>query len=226
MMGWTKARGGAPRAPRRAEASHPGSRGTGRRCLTSALVLLAACGGGDRRAAGDSTAGGDTAAFDDAPPPSACAAAPIGSDGVGVVRLGAALGALACPSRDTSWSLEGMQERGRVVTLGNAQVLAVTGGDSIVSRVIVTDPSLRTAAGVGVGSTVGELRRAYGDPCAFPGEIGGIVAVFPNFAGVSFATDAPLPAGGSVERLPLADSARVRQVLVHGATVRCRPQAP
>ena len=227
-MTMTKAASPLARTLRPAGATHPGSRRATLRCLTSTLLLLAACGGREgadtdsARAADRDTAGSPaTAAVAGTP---GCPASPIESNGIGVVRLGAGVGALeACPTRDTTWSLEGMQERGRIVTIGSGRVLAVTGTDTVVTRVIITDRAWRTAAAMGVGSTVAELEGAYGDYCAFPAEIGGIVAIFPNLPGISFVTDAMLSPSGSVESLTLPADARVTQVLVHGSTVRCVP---
>ena len=229
MTEMVKAGARLARRLRRDRVAQPGSRSAMHRCLASLLVMLAACGG--REAADVDTSstatGADSANVPAASVGSGTAACPtsaIESNGVGVVRLGAGIGEIgACPTRDTTWSLEGMQERGRIVTIGNGRVLAVTGSDTVVSRVIIADPAWRTAAGAGVGSTVAELERAYGDYCAFPAEIGGIVAIFPNFTGVSFVTDAMLPPSGPVEALALPRDARVTQVLVHGSTVRCVP---
>jgi hypothetical protein len=149
---------------------------------------------------------------------------------VGPVRIGVAAGDLAarCPARDTTFSLgEGLVERGRVVRLGAASVVAVTTDTDTVSRVIADDRALRTERGVGVGSTVGELRRAYGRLCGALGE-GTVVAAAADLPGVSFVTSASY-AGVAAGRADLArdaaaipDTARVTALLVHGSHAPCR----
>jgi hypothetical protein len=145
----------------------------------------------------------------DAPSAATTAAAGEGRDRIGPVRLGMSSAALrqAVPSaRDTTWTQEGMAERGVWAPLdGGGRALAVLSGDSVV-RVEVRDPAVRTPEGLGVGSRLDELRSAYGTACADVGE--GIVVVwFAGAPGVSFALDAAPPADvaqlrASADRLP------------------------
>ena len=152
------------------------------------LVLAAAaaaCGGRDEAA--DTTAARDASAAD---PCGASASTQVTPAGIGPLRLGARVDDLpaTCVSRDTTFTLgEGILEQGSVVMLGGAPVLAMTSGsaEGVVSRIIVSDPAFRTEYGVGVGSTVADLRRSQGRICAFEGE-GNTVVQAASVPGISF----------------------------------------
>jgi hypothetical protein len=132
----------------------------------------------------------------DAPSAATTAVAGEGRDRIGPVRLGMSSAALrqALPSaRDTTWTQEGMSERGALAPLeGGGQALAVLSGDSV-ARIEVRDPAVRTPEGLGVGSRFEELRSAYGTACADVGE-GVVVVWFASAPGVSFALDTAVPA--------------------------------
>jgi hypothetical protein len=151
------------------------------------------------------------------------------SGGIGVARIGAALRDVGgtCPARDTSFTLgEGIQEKGAVIEFAGHRVLALTTGDGAISRLIVADSAFRTERGLGVGSTVGQLREAYGRLCGAVGE--GTVAVWlDGLPNVSFGLDtrlSDLPGSGS--RLSddpslVPDAARVTSLWVIAEGVAC-----
>lgn len=168
---------------------------------------------------GDTTGGipapADSAAVEDAT---------IASDRVGHVRLGQSEADVRSrPVRDTTLQMEGMEERALVAAVGGGEATALL-VNGVVDRIIVRDPALRTEAGVGVGSTLEELRAAYGAACAAASERGGIAVWFDALPGVSFALEYPQGADlAAIERDPssLPGNTRVEELWVHGARVEC-----
>jgi hypothetical protein len=146
----------------------------------------------------------------------------VTSGGIGIARIGASVSEVgkSCRTRDTTFTLgEGIQERGAVIEFGGHRALALIAADRTVSRLIVADAAFRTERGLGIGSTVGQLREAYGRLCGAVGE--GTVAVWlAGLPNVSFGLDtrlSELPASGS--RLSddpsvIPDSARVTSLWV------------
>jgi hypothetical protein len=147
----------------------------------------------------------------------------VSSHGIGPVRLGMtaqALRALCPEARDSTWRQEGTAERGLRVRLAGEPVLAVLARDTV-RRVVVTTPGVRTAAGVGVGATLDEMRGRYGRACAATVE-GVVVAWFPNAPGIRFALDAEPPVETAAG---VPDDARVTSLWVRAGTDEC-PAAP
>ena len=192
--------------------------------LVWAVAGMMACGGGEQRAA----AGGDTPVAGAATTtaqarPNGCggdrAPAVVGPGFVGPLRVGGRLGDIpqACAVRDTSYTLgEGLTERGWVVELpgGGTAVVETAGGarDSAITRVFVDGERARTEGEVGVGSAVGDLRRAHGATCQAAGE-GTVVVAARALRGVSFVTDVKPGAPGDVP-----DSARLTRIIVVDST--------
>lgn len=155
--------------------------------------------------------------------------AAVEPDRIGLVRLGmtrSEVAQAAAGTRDTSWTQEGTQERGLVVPFaGRGRAIAVLSGDTV-TRIEVRDSTIRAHDRVGVGSTLQELRAAYGQPCAAVGE-GEVVVWFSSAPGISFALDAPLPQepgqlAANPERIP--SSARVTRWWVRRGADSC-PEA-
>lgn len=148
--------------------------------------------------------------------------------GVGPVRLGARVSEIpeACTVRDTSLTLsEGTPENARVVDLGGHLVIALTGAgaDQRITRVIVEGEGVRTERGVGVGSSVGDLRAAHGRICAELGE-GVVVVNSSGLPGISFETETdarPLLRGASLNADAIPDRDRITSLWVHEGRSLC-----
>lgn len=108
------------------------------------------------------------------------------------VELGmtaAAVKQAAPGARDTAWSQDGARQRGLLVPVANGEALAALSQDAV-ARIEVSHPSIQTPERVGVGSTLEQLRAAYGLPCADVLD-GRAVVWFGNAPGLVFALNAP-----------------------------------
>jgi hypothetical protein len=154
--------------------------------MVMAILAVAACT--REQEAPPKRASGETAAALDP-----CAGnGRLTAGGVGSVKIGARVHDIAgvCKLTDTSLTLsEGQKERAHIVTVGGSRLIVLSTGtkDTTITRVIVADSSYRTDRGIGVGSTVGDLRKAYGQVCAAFGERGVVVSAG-SLPGVSFQT--------------------------------------
>jgi hypothetical protein len=127
-----------------------------------------------------------------------------------------------CPeARDTSWQQEGTTERGMTVRLAGRPVTLVLSRDRV-QRIVVDTAGIRTGVGVGVGSTLADLRGRYGRACAGAGE-GRVAVWFPAAPGVSFGLDSTtaVPAAGWLDPAALPDSAKVDRMWVRQGTDDC-----
>jgi len=188
-----------------------------------ATLVLSACPAKDDGADTTAAAGtaGGTSCVEGGGAPTITAA------GVGPLRIGARVSDVAqrCTVRDTSFTLgEGMTENGRVVNLGGASAVLMVSDDAqpTIERVIITDSSIRTEDGLGIGKTVGAMRAAYGRVCAMRGE-GNLVLAVPSLPGVSFQITDLGAKTVDVERQPesIPDNAAITRIWVYAGRVPC-----
>jgi hypothetical protein len=146
-------------------------------------------------------------------------------DRLGPVRLGMtgpALRQAAPAARDTTWSQEGMEERGLVVPTGGGNALAVLSGDTVV-RIDVVDPGRpyggatrrRVADAGAAGGVRGSLRggRRRSRRRLVPGRSGcQFRAGHARPAGFRGATVESRPDPGNRQRNPLVAPSRSRRV--------------
>lgn len=179
-------------------------------------VALAGCAEPPPESGGPGSAGESVAQLE-----SCTGGVVVTGSGAGPIALGMPVAELraTCAGRDTTISLEGMNEDVYVLPLDSGgSIMAMLDGSGRVSRLTITGRGPATPEGVGAGSMVSEAAAAYPDGCLMPGE-GRMVLVVPG-AGVSFQTGAPVGVRGTSPTV-LPDSTTIAAVYVHGEEAGC-----
>ena len=198
-------------------------------------TVLTACRGRERapvrESAGvESTGAESTGAAEAAPTCEGARTPPVSTAGLGPVRLHERISMLprTCAPRDTAFRREGTRERASIIRFGAHTLVALTTGtpDTSIKGIFITDSAFHTERGIGVGNTVGDLRRLYGRICAAIGE-GAVVTYASQLPGVYFATSASSraamrrAAGGRLSASAVPDSARITRFWVADSASSC-----
>ena len=156
----------------------------------------------------------------------------VTSKGIGPAQLGLSTDSLnrLCSVRDSALRQdEGQPANGKAISVGEGSapiLLFVDDAKKTIRSATTTDPFFRTTTGVGVGSTVAELRANHPQMC---GDIGptGIEVWTTSFPGVVFGTTAyppKMPKGGSGLKRgagAVPDTAQITFVAVSKAVRGC-----
>lgn len=156
----------------------------------------------------------------------------ITAKGIGAAQLGMPLADLKkiCTVRDSALRAgEGQPANAYVISVGSGSaslLIFVDDAAQTIRHAATTDSVFRTSAAIGVGSTVGDLRRGHDRLCGGLGPTG--IEVWPaSLHGVVFGTTAyppKMPGGGTGlarDARAVPDSAHVTTVAVSAAVRSC-----
>jgi hypothetical protein len=156
----------------------------------------------------------------------------ITSKGIGPAQLGVSLDSMnkLCTVRDSALRAdEGQPANGRAISVGEGSapiLIFIDEKKRTIRQATTTDPFFRTTSGIGVASTVGELRQNHKQLC---GDLGpaGIEVWAKSLPGVVFGTTAyppKMPKGGSGLKRGAAavpDTAQITVASVSTAVRQC-----
>ena len=156
----------------------------------------------------------------------------VSARGIGPAQLGMPIGDLKklCTVRDSSLREdEGQPAKAYVISIGNGpgSILIFTGEATKIRQASSLDSIFRTSAGIGVGSTVGDVRRGHGKVCGGLGPTG--IEVWPaSLPGVVLGTTAyppKMPGGGTGltrDASTVPDSAHITTIAVSTTARGCQ----